>query len=145
MAKENTLVDGFNGYVNESVERLNGGFGIPEAMLAICTAFLFIFDTKMKEKYPYYEYHRNYTVIGICFYFIFRNNPIFSSRLTGTFLAFSYILIPNTMFVVSKGMRTAIHSFIICLVIFNFVVFSMFKNITAGRFTIDLYHNHILP
>ncbi|MCS4303745.1 EpsG family protein [Chryseobacterium sp. BIGb0232] len=144
-ASESTLVEGFNGYVDESVERLNGGFGIPEAMLAICTAFLFIFDTKMKEKYPYYEYHRNYTVIGICFYFIFRNNPIFSSRLTGTFLAFSYILIPNTMFVVSKGMRAAIHSFIVALVIFNFVVFSSFKNITAGRFTIDLYHNHILP
>ncbi|RXM50842.1 MULTISPECIES: EpsG family protein [unclassified Chryseobacterium] len=145
LASESTLVEGFNGYIDESVERLNGGFGIPEAMLAICTAFLFIFDTKMKEKYPYYEYHRNYTVIGICFYFIFRNNPIFSSRLTGTFLAFSYILIPNTMFVVSKGMRAAIHSFIITLVIFNFIVFSSFKNITAGRFTIDLYHNHILP
>lgn len=144
-ASQSALIDGFNGYVDESVQRLNGGFGVPEAMLAISTFFLFVFDTKMKEKYPYYEYHRNYTVIGICFYFIFRNNPIFSSRLTGAFLAFTYILIPNTMFVVSEQMRKLIHAFLMALVIFNFVVFSSFRNIKAGRFTIELYKNHILP
>jgi len=147
IAGDNTLVAGFNGYVDEGVggERLNGGFGLPELMMAICTTFLFVFDTAMKEKYPYYEYHRNYTVIGICFYFIFRNNPIFSSRLTGTFFAFGYLLVPNTMYVVNEGTRKLIHAFIISLVVFYFVVFSSFKNITAGRFTIDLYKNHILP
>lgn len=31
------LVEGFNGYVEESVQRLNGGFGVPEAMMAILT------------------------------------------------------------------------------------------------------------
>jgi transmembrane protein EpsG len=69
-------VEGFNGYIDETVQRLNGGFGIPEVMMGILTFFLFFFDTQMKEKFPY-EYHRNYAVIGICFYFIFRNNPIF--------------------------------------------------------------------
>ncbi|MCU7614798.1 EpsG family protein [Chryseobacterium sp. GMJ5] len=147
IAQGNVLVEGFNGYVNEGmgIERLNGGFGVPEAMMAICTTFLFVFDSAMREKYPYYEYHRNYTVIGICFYFIFRNNPIFSSRLTGTFFAFGYLLVPNTMYAVSEKMRRGIHLFIISLVVFYFIVFSSFKNITAGRFTIDLYKNHILP
>ncbi len=145
MAGDNMLVEGFNGYIGESVERLNGGFGIPEGMMAILTFFLFVFDTKMKELYPYYEYHRNYAVIGICAYFIFRNNPIFSSRLAGAFIGFSYIIIPNAMYVVSKRVKGLIYAFIISLVIFNFVVFSVFNNIKAGRFTIDLYHNHILP
>lgn len=145
MAGDNMLVEGFNGYVGESVERLNGGFGIPEGMMAILTFFLFAFDTKMKELYPYYEYHRNYAVIGICAYFIFRNNPIFSSRLAGAFIGFSYIIIPNAMYVVSKRVKVMIYAFIISLVVFNFVVFSIFNNIKAGRFTIDLYHNHILP
>lgn len=145
MASDNVLVAGLNGYMEESVERLNGGFGIPEAMMMILTFFLFVFDNKMKELYPYYEYHRCYAVIGICFYFIFRNNPVFSSRLVGAFIGFSYVLIPNTMYVVSSGVKKMIYAFIIALVIFNFVVFSSFNNIKIGRFTIELYRNHILP
>lgn len=145
MASDNILVNGLNGYMYESTERLNGGFGIPEVMMMILTFFLFAFDTKMKEKFPYYEYHRNYAVVGICFYFIFRNNPVFSSRLVGAFVGFSYVLIPNTMYVVSSGVKKMIYAFIIALVIFNIVVFSSFINIKVGRFTIDIYKNHILP
>lgn len=145
MASDNALVDGLNGYMDESIERLNGGFGIPEAMMMILTFFLFVFDNKMKEKYPYYEYHRNYAVVGICFYFIFRNNPVFSSRLVGAFIGFSYVLIPNTMYVVSSGMKKVIYAFIIALVLFNFIVFSSFINIKVGRFTVELYRNHVLP
>ncbi|KQT24758.1 capsular biosynthesis protein [Chryseobacterium sp. Leaf405] len=145
IAADNTLAVGFNGYMDESVERLNGAIGIPEVMMAILTFFLFTFDTKMKEKFPYYEYHRAYVVIGICFYFIFRNNPIFASRLAGAFIGFAYIIIPNAMYVVNINKKRMIYSFIIALTIFNFVVFSSFKNIIGGRFTFDLYHNHILP
>ena len=145
MASENMLVEGFNGYMNESTQRLGGGFGIPEGLLTILTLFLFIFDNKMKQYYPYYEYHRNYAVIGICFYFIFRNNPIFSSRLAGTFIGFSFIIIPNAMYVVSKDMKRLIYAFIITLFIFNFLVFGFFDNIKKGRFTIDQYNNYILP
>lgn len=145
MTSDNILVKGLNGYMDEYSDRLNGGFGIPEAMMIILTFFLFAFDTKMKELYPYYEYHRNYAVVGICAYFIFRNNPVFSSRLVGAFIGFSYVLIPNSMYVVSGSVKKMIYAFILALVIFNFVVFSSFLNIKVGRFTIELYKNHILP
>lgn len=145
IASDSMLVVGFNGYMDESVERLNGGFGIPEGMMMILTFFLFCFDTPMKEKFPYYEYHRNYAVVAICFYFIFRNNSIFSSRLAGSFIIFAYILIPNAMYVVSHNKKKIIHSFIMALVLFYFVVFSSFQNIKSGRFTIDLYKNYLLP
>ncbi|MCU7617189.1 EpsG family protein [Chryseobacterium sp. PBS4-4] len=145
MASESMLVEGFNGYMDESVQRLNGGFGIPEAMMMILTFFLFVFDDKMMEKYPYYEYHKVYAVLGICMYFIFRNNPIFSSRMAGAFIGFSYIIIPNAMYVVSSNTKRGIYTFIIALVLFNFIVFASFKNIIGGRFTIDLYKNYILP
>lgn len=145
VASQSELVEGFNGYIDESVQRLNGGFGIPEVMMIILTFFLFFFDSDMKKKFPYYEYHRNYAVIGVCFYFIFRNNPIFSSRLAGAFIGFSYIIIPNAMYVASDNVKKTIYTFIIALVMFNFIVFSSFKNIVNGRFTIDLYKNHLLP
>lgn len=145
ISTDSMLVEGFNGYMDESSQRLNGGFGIPEAMLMIVTFFLFVFDDKMVEKYPYYEYHRVYAVMGICLYFIFRNNPIFSSRLAGAFIGFSYIIVINAMYVVSANSKKLIYTFIIALVFFNFVVFSSFKNIIGGRYTVDLYKNHILP
>lgn len=145
IASDSTVIGGFNAYMEESVERLNGGIGIPEVMTAILTFFLFFYDTQLKEKYPYYEYHRNYALVGICFYFIFRNNPVFSSRLVGAFTGFGLLIIPNAMYVVSKSHKFMIYLFIIFLVIFNFVVFSSFRNIIAGRFTIDLYKNFFLP
>lgn len=145
VAGDNVIAIGFNGYMDESYQRLNGSFGIPEAMMAIVTFFLFVFDKKMLEKYPYYEYHRNYAVIAICFYFIFKNNPIFSSRLAGTFMIFAYILIPNSMYVVDEKTKKLIHAFIMFLVVFYFIVFASFKNMKAGRFTDDLYKNHVLP
>lgn len=145
IASDSTVIGGFNAYMEESAERLNGGIGIPEVMTAILTFFLFFYDTKLKEKYPYYEYQRNYALVGICFYFIFRNNPVFSSRLVGAFTGFGFLIIPNAMYVVSKTSKTLIYAFIIFLVVFNFLVFSSFRNITAGKFTIDLYQNFLLP
>lgn len=145
IASDSAVIGGFNGYMNESVERIQGGFGIPEVMMIIITFFLFAFDTPMRKKYPYYEYHRNYAVVGICLFFIFRNNLIFSSRLAGVFIGFSYLLIPNAMYVVNTGTKRLIHLFILLLVAFNFVVFSSFTNILKGRFSIDLYKNWILP
>lgn len=145
LSSESMLVEGFNGYMDESTQRLNGGFGIPEAMMIILTFFLFVYDAKMMEKYPYYEYHKVYAVFGICMYFIFRNNPIFSSRMAGAFIGFSYIIIINSMYVVSANTKKLIYTFIISLVFFNFIVFASFKNIIGGRFTIDLYKNYLLP
>ncbi|KQK26774.1 capsular biosynthesis protein [Chryseobacterium aquaticum] len=145
LSSESMLVEGFNGYMDESAQRLNGGFGIPEGMMIILTFFLFVFDDKMMEKYPYYEYHKVYAVLGICMYFIFRNNPIFSSRMAGAFIGFSYIIIPNAMYVVSANTKKLIYTFIIALFLFNFIVFASFKNIIGGRFTIELYKNFLLP
>ncbi|MGD1320532.1 EpsG family protein [Chryseobacterium sp. 2R14A] len=145
LASDSMLVDGFNGYMNQSHERLNGGVGIPEVMMAILTFFLFTFDDKMMEKFPYYEYHKVYAVIGVCLYFIFRNNSIFSSRMAGAFIGFGYIIIPNAMYVVSASTKKTIYAFIISLFLFNFIVFSVFKNIVAGRYTIELYKNYLLP
>ena len=145
LSSDSMLVEGFTGYIDQTTERLNGGVGIPEVMMAILTFFLFTFDDKMMEKYPYYEYHKVYAVLGICLYFIFRNNSIFSSRMAGAFIGFAYIIIPNTMYVASANTKRAIYSFIIAMVLFNFIVFSSFKNIIGGRFTIELYKNFILP
>ena len=145
IAADNSIVMGFNGYMDETSERAFGAFGMPEAIMLMFSFFLFYYDNKMKARFPYYEYHRNYIVIGICLYFILRSNPILGSRLAGAFVGLGYLLLPNAMSVVSETHKKTIHMFIVFLIFFNFVVFSSFNNIKAGRFTIDLYRNHILP
>lgn len=144
---ESSLATGFNNYIelNEATERLNGSIGIPEGSALLSTLFLFTFDTSMREKYPYYEYMRNFCVLGICFFFIFRGSPIFSSRLTGIFFTATGYLMPYAMYSASNINKKLIHTFIICYCLFNFIVFSSFQNIVRGRFTIDTYTNFILP
>lgn len=145
IASESNLAIAANSYTEQTIERLNGGFGIPEVMVMVISFFLFTFDKPMRDKYPYYEYHRNYAIIGVCAYFIFRNNPIYSSRLAGAFIGFSYILIPNVMYVLTGFKKTLVHAFILFLVIFNLIVFGSFNNMNKGRFTIDKYENWLLP
>jgi len=147
LPEESTLMTGFNNYINMSTttERLNGGIGIPEGNAILSTIFLFAFDNNMKEKYPYYEYMRNFCVLGICFFFIFRGSTIFSSRLTGIFFTATGYLMPYAMYSTNSGNRKIIHGIIIFYCLFNFFIFSIFKNIERGKFTIDTYSNFLLP
>ncbi|MFY7815738.1 MAG: EpsG family protein [Chryseobacterium taeanense] len=147
LPEESSLMTGFNNYINLSntTERLNGGIGVPEGNAILSTIFLFAFDNNMKEKYPYYEYMRNFCVLGICFFFIFRTSTIFSSRLTGIFFTATGYLMPYAMYSANGGNRKIIHTIIICYSLFNFIIFSSFKNIERGKFTIDTYSNFLLP
>ncbi len=138
-------VNTFNGYMSDTVERINGGFGLPEFTISIFVIILFTFDTQMKEKLPYYEYFRNYSVIGVCFYFIFRDNPIYSSRLTGIFIAASGMVIVNALYVANTQIKKFLYAYLVFSILFNFVIFSSFKNITKGNFTFDRYRNVLLP
>ncbi|WP_346983376.1 EpsG family protein [Chryseobacterium sp. POE27] len=147
LPEESSLMTGFNNYINMSTttERLNGGIGVPEGNAILSTIFLFAFDNNMKEKYPYYEYMRNFCVLGICFFFIFRGSTIFSSRLTGIFFTATGYLMPYAMYSANNANRKIIHAIIICYCLFNFIIFSSFKNIERGKFTIDTYSNFLLP
>lgn len=143
-----TLTTGFNNYINMDIdtgERLAGAFGIPEGNALLSTVLLFTFDTDMKQKYPYYEYMRNFCVLGLCFFFIFRGSVVFSSRLTGIFFTATGYLMPYAMYSANNMNKKLVHTIIICYCLFNFIVFSSFQTIVRGRFTIDTYTNFLLP
>ncbi|WP_294247905.1 EpsG family protein [uncultured Chryseobacterium sp.] len=144
---ESSLMSGFNNYINmnNTAERLNGAIGIPEGNAILSCLFLFVFDTDMKKKYPYYEYMRNFCVLGICFFFIFRGSIMFSSRLTGIFFTATGYLMPYAMYSANAASRRMIHTVIVCYCLFNFIIFSSFNTIVRGRFTIDTYTNFLLP
>ncbi|PWN61476.1 EpsG family protein [Chryseobacterium oncorhynchi] len=139
-----SISDGVNGYMDEQYARINGGFGIPEVLMALYTCFILYFNDELEEKSPYYEYYRNVTIIGICAFFILRENPILSSRLVGVFMGFVMLLMGNALSVVSKMERRFIFSGLIFIIFFNFCVFSVF-NAKKANYSIDTYYNFILP
>ena len=144
IAGGSSISDGVNGYMDEQYARINGGFGIPEVLMALYTCFILYFNDELEEKSPYYEYYRNVTIIGICAFFILRENPILSSRLVGVFMGFVMLLMGNALSVVSKMERRFIFSGLIFIIFFNFCVFSVF-NAKKANYSIDTYYNFILP
>ncbi|MBP2618171.1 EpsG family protein [Chryseobacterium jejuense] len=138
------ISDGVNGYMDEQYARINGGFGIPEILMVLYTGFIIYFNDKLEEKSPYYEYYRNVTIIGICAFFILRENPILSSRLVGVFMGFVMLLMGNAISVVPKIERRFIFSGLLFIVFFNFCIFSFF-NAKKANYSIDTYKNFVLP
>ncbi|SDJ92766.1 EpsG family protein [Chryseobacterium jejuense] len=138
------ISDGVNGYMDEQYARINGGFGIPEILMVLYTGFIIYFNDKLEEKSPYYEYYRNVTIIGICAFFILRENPILSSRLVGVFMGFVMLLMGNALSVVPKIERRLIFSGLLFIIFFNFIIFSIF-NAKKANYSIDTYKNFVLP
>ncbi|UHO38628.1 EpsG family protein [Chryseobacterium capnotolerans] len=144
IAGGSSISDGINGYMEEQYARINGGFGIPEILMVLYTCFILYFNDKLEEKSPYYEYYRNVTVIGICAFFILRENPILSSRLVGVFMGFVMLLMGNALSVVSKREKQIIFSGLLFIIFFNFCIFSIF-NAKKANYSIDTYKNFVLP
>lgn len=138
------ISDGVNGYMDEQYARINGGFGIPEILMTLYTCFILFFNDKLEERSPYYEYYRNVTIVGICAFFILRENPILSSRLVGVFMGFIMLLMANAISVVSKMERRIIFSGLLFIIFFNFIIFSVF-NAKKANYSFDTYKNFVLP
>lgn len=87
--------------------------------------FIVMYNNVAEQKIPYYEYMRNLTVCGICMYFIFRNSPIFSTRLVSYYLLFATVTIPSILAAIpSYNLRKYLHICVLCFVIFYYFLFA---------------------
>lgn len=145
VADGTSLSEGVNGYMKEEYKRINGGLGIPEIFMTLYTCFILYFNDELEEKSHYYEYYRNITIIGICAFFILRENPILSSRLVGVFMGFVMLLIVNAISVLSHREKSFVFSGVILLVFFNLGVFMYFGNAQKANYTVDRFRNFVLP
>lgn len=140
-----SLSEGVNGYLKEDYERINGGIGLPEIFMTLYTCIILYFNDELEEKSPYYEYYRNITIIGICAFFILRDNPILSSRLVGVFMGFVMLLVSNAVSVIPRREKTLVFTGMILLVFFNLSVFMYFGNAQKANYTIGRFQNFLLP
>ena len=131
--------NGYNGYIGYEDKASSFMDGI-----MILNAFLLImYDKEACQRVWYYEYIRNIMVMGVCLYFIFRDNPVFSTRLVGVYVGFGALLIPNIIYGMEKvNMRRFWHLFFVSFMIFYYFVFAQYQG-KAGRFTPETYTNFL--
>jgi len=131
--------NGYNGYINYE----SSGSSFMDGLMLVFSFLLVTFDKATCQKIYYYEYMRNILVTGICLYFIMRSNPVFSTRLVGSYLGFASLVVPNIVAAMdNKNTKKMTHLFFVAFMIFYYFVFAKYQG-NAGRFTPDKYQNFL--
>ena len=114
-----------------------------DGLMLVFSFLLVTFDKATCQKIYYYEYMRNILVTGISLYFIMRSNPVFSTRLVGSYLGFASLVVPNIVAAMdNKNTKKMTHLFFVAFMIFYYFVFAKYQG-NAGRFTPDKYQNFL--
>ena len=131
--------NGYNGYIGYE----DKGSSFMDGTVILYSFLLIMYDKAASQRVWYYEYIRNIMVVGVCLYFIFRDNPVFSTRLVGVYIGFGSLLIPNIIYGMEKiSTKRFWHFFFVAFMIFYYFVFASFQGL-AGRFTPDTYMNFL--
>lgn len=131
--------NGFNGYINYE----SAGSSFMDGLVIVFSFLLITYDKTACRRIYYYEYMRNLLVMGICLYFIMRSNPVFSTRLVGSYLGFAPLVVTNIIYSVdNKNVKRLLHIYFIAFMIFYYFVFAKYQG-NAGRFTPDKYQNFL--
>ena len=133
---------GYEGYITYEIEE-SGVIKFMDVLTLFFAGMMIKFDEDACAKIPYYEYMRNIGVLGICIYFIMRENPVFSTRLVGVYLMYMTVIMSNIFYSINNiRTKRTLHILYVAFIIFYFFVFSSYQA-RGGRFTIDTYNNYL--
>ncbi len=137
------VYSGFQSYESVDIDVTSGFIKLNDLICIFYTYFLVTYDKEASERIPYYEYMRNIVVVGICMYFIFRWNNIFSSRLVSNFLIYTPIVLASIVVAVKNEMlKKSLHLVLIGFVVFYYFVYGSMQADRA-RYTVDKYQNYL--
>lgn len=130
--------NGYNGYIGYE----DKASSFMDGTMILNSFLLIAYDRSACKKILYYEYVRNIVVLGICLYFVMRDNPVFSTRLVGVYVSFVPLVIPNIIASLNLNMKRMWHLFFVAFMIFYYFVFASYQG-NAGRFTPERYQNFL--
>ncbi|MCC2591336.1 EpsG family protein [Chryseobacterium sp. MFBS3-17] len=134
--------EGFEGYIIYEIDE-TGVLKFPDVLSLFYAVMMIMYDKETCRKIPYYEYMRNIGVLGVCIYFVMRENPVFSTRLVGPYMLYMTLIMSNVFASISDGRRRSLmHASYIVFIIFYYFVFARYQAV-QGRFTWDLYENFL--
>ena len=128
------VYSGFQSYETLDIEETSVRFiKLSDLICILYTYFLVTYDKAACQKIPYYEYMRNIGVLGICLYFIFRWNEIFSSRLVANFLIYMPMVLVNIVAAVSNDrLRKSLQYVLLVFVVFQYFVYANQHGLRTG-------------
>ena len=128
------VYSGFQSYETLDIEETSVRFiKLSDLICILYTYFLVTYDKAACQKIPYYEYMRNIGVLGICLYFIFRWNEIFSSRLVANFLIYMPMVLVNVVAAVSNDrLRKSLQYVLLVFVVFQYFVYANQHGLRTG-------------
>ena len=128
------VYSGFQSYESLDIEESSVRFiKLTDLMCIMYTYFLVTYDKIACQKIPYYEYMRNIGVLGICLYFIFRWNEIFSSRLVANFFIYIPMVLVNIVAAISNDrIKKPLHYVLLVFVVFQYFVYANQHGLRTG-------------
>lgn len=133
---------GYEGYISYEIAE-SSAVKFMDVLTIFYTVMIVAFDREACEKVLWYEYMRNIGVLGICIYFIMRENPVFSTRLTGHYYIYFTLIISNIMVAIGNiRKRSIIHLGYTVFLVVYFFTFTKYQG-AAGRFLPTSYHNYL--
>lgn len=131
------LSNGINGYIDYEARTST----FMDGYIVVFCILVIVFNKVACERILYYEYMRNIVVMGLCMYFIMRDNPVFSTRLVGSFMCYIPLVIPNIVASIREESRKKLlHLYFVMFTVFYYFVFASFQG-DKGRFTPSTYEN----
>lgn len=130
------IASGYTGYIDYADQVST----FMDVMMLMFATFVVTYDKEACRKVWYYEYVRNILVFGICLYFIFRSNAVFSTRLIGMYTTFSVIVIPCIISALPSMQKRLVHLYFVVFMVFYYFVFVSYQA-PQGRWTPDTYNN----
>lgn len=133
------LSDGYKGYISYEAK----GSTFSDISIVVYSMLLLVFNDVASRKILYYEYMRNIVLSGICLYFIMRDNPVFSTRLVGSFMGYVPLVIPCIIAAIdNERTKRLIFFYFIAFTIFYYFVFAAYQG-DSNRFTPNSYNNFL--
>ncbi|MPT30721.1 MAG: EpsG family protein [Chryseobacterium sp.] len=130
--------NGYNGYIGYE----DKASSFMDGTMILNSFLLIAYDKAACKKILYYEYMRNIVIVGICLYFIFRDNPVFSTRLVGVYIGFIPLVVANILASLDLNIKRFWHLFYVLFMVFYYFVFARYQG-NAGRFTPETYRNFL--
>ena len=138
------VYSGFQSYESLDIEETSVRFiKLTDLICIMYTYFLVTYDKAACQKIPYYEYMRNIGVLGICLYFIFRWNEIFSSRLVANFFIYMPMVLVNIVAAVrGDKLKKSLYYVLLAFVVFQYFVYANQHGFRTGYIT-ERYMNYL--
>lgn len=141
LTETDSLDKTFNTYVDDKVYGQDVGFSLKGDLFKFLQLFfIFIYDKIGISKSKIYWQVRNLTLFGFAFFFLFRGNEIFATRLTAYYMFFIVLVYPLLIAQLEIRQKNQLKNIVLIL----FFAFFIRLGLTVERYNMNKFNNALI-